>query len=151
MRRITAVVADTNSAGRALCEGVLQHQEDIVVVAHVARYDEAMAAAVELKPRVLLCSRRFAFPANYLIFESLRKKCPSTLGILWADGVIEEGEIIAALAKGALGFVDRSNLARELPEAIRRISDGEAWVRRRVLGAIHELLVRERSSISEIR
>jgi DNA-binding NarL/FixJ family response regulator len=141
MRRITIIVADTRRVGRARCESVLERQDDIVVVSYASEHGEALAAAAELEPRILLCSRRFAWPVNYMFFENLRERCPSTLGVLWADGAIEEDEFLLAVGKGAVGFLQGRHLIKELPEAIRRIDDGEAWVRRRMLGLIRERLI----------
>jgi DNA-binding NarL/FixJ family response regulator len=140
MRRITVVVADTEPAGRSACESLLRHEKDILIVAHAGHRDDAVTMAVALQPRILLCTRRLAAATHYSLFENLRQKCPSTLGILWMDSSVEESELITALAKGAVGLVD-CDLWHELPHAIRRIDHGEAWVPRRMLALICERVV----------
>ena len=138
MRRITAIVADPSRAGRLVCSKALQDRDDIVVVKYAGEHDEALAAATDLKPRILLCSRRLALPADYLLFENLRERCPLTLGVLWSEGAIEDDEIMLAFSRGVVGFVEGPDPRREMREAIYRVDDGEAWVRRRILGLIRE-------------
>jgi DNA-binding NarL/FixJ family response regulator len=139
MRRITVVVADSEPAGRALCESLLRHEKDILIVAHAGQRDDAVTVAIDLQPRILLCSRRLAAATHYSLFETVRQKCPSTLGVLWMDSAVEESELITALAKGVLGVVD-GELRHQLPQAIRRIDHGEAWVPRRMLAVMRERL-----------
>lgn len=141
MRRITVVVADTEPAWRAACNSVLGHEDDISIVAHAGQLDDAVAAVVELKPRILLCSLRFAAAASYSLLATLRQECPATLGVLWTDDTVGENQVIAALAKGALGLLNRNDLQRQLPQAMRGVDGGEAWVPRRMLGRILDRLV----------
>ena len=141
MRRVTVVVADTDSKARSLCESILQHERHIALVAHVERHDDALAAVLEFAPRILLCGQRFAAPAGYSLLETLREKSPSTRALLWTHGAFEKKQLIAALTKGAAGFVDRDDFPAQLAQAIRSIDAGEAWVSRKMLGAIGDRLV----------
>jgi DNA-binding NarL/FixJ family response regulator len=142
MRRITVVVADTEPAGRAVCESVLRHEEDILIVAHAGQHEDAVVAAVELRPRILLCRLRLAATTGYSLLATLRQKCPATLGVLWTDDTVEENQLIVALANGARGFLNRNDLRLQLPRAMRAIDGGEAWVPRKMLGRILDRLVR---------
>ena len=141
MRPITVVVADTEPAGRALCESVLRPEEDILIVAHAGQHKAAVAAIVELRPRILLCSLRLAATAGYSLLATIRQKCPATLGVLWTDDTVEENQLIVALANGALGFLNRDDLRLQLPKAMRGVDGGEAWVPRKMLGRILDRLV----------
>lgn len=141
MRRITVVVADTEPAWRAVCHSVLGHEEDISIVAHAGRHDDAVAAVVELKPRILLCSLPLAATAGYSLLAALWQECPATRGVLWTDDTAGESQLLAALAKGARGLLNRNDLQRQLPQAMRGVDGGEAWVPRRMLGRVLDRLV----------
>ena len=142
MRRITVVVADSEPGWCAVCESVLRHEKDILIVAHAEQHDDAMAATVQLSPRILLCSLRLAATASYSLLATLRQRCPATLGLLWTDDAVEEDQLIAALAHGALGFLNRNDFRRQLARAMRGVAGGEAWVPRKMLGTINDRLVR---------
>jgi len=136
MSPITVVVADNEPAGHRACESVLRRERDIRIVAHVNHHDEALLAALEIKPRVMLCGRRFAAVADYLLFETLHEKCPNTLILFWTDADRDANELIVPLAKGAGGFIDRAQLRRDLSRALRGLNKGEAWVPRSILGLV---------------
>ena len=141
MHRITVVVADTQPAWRAICNSALEHEDDISVVAHAGEHDDAMAAVVEFRPRILLCSLRLAATAGYSLLATLRQECPATRGVLWTDDTVGETQLLAALAKGALGLVNRNDLKRQLPQAMRGVDRGEVWVPRKMLGRVLDRLV----------
>jgi len=141
MRRITVVVADTDSRARAMCENVLRHERHIAIVAEVERHDDALAAVLEFTPRILLCGQHFAAQGGYSLLETLRERSPSTRVLLWTNGAFDKKNLITALMKGAAGFVERNDFPAQLPQAIRSIDAGEAWVSRKMLGAIRERLV----------
>ena len=138
MQRITVVVADSEPGWCAVCESVLRHEKDILIVAHAEQHDEAMSATVQLSPNIL----RFAATASYSLLATLRQRCPATLGVLWTDDTVEEDQLIAALAHGALGFLNPNDFRRQLARAMRRVARGEAWVPRKMLGTVRDRLVR---------
>ena len=135
MRSITIVAVDAGAG-----ESALSDRQDIVIVARATRIEDAIAAAVELNPRILLCGHGFAVSTQYALFDAVREKCPSTLSVLWSETDIDESDVITALVKGAVGLVKRSDGGDRLAYAIRRIDGGEAWVSRKTLGAIRAQL-----------
>jgi DNA-binding NarL/FixJ family response regulator len=141
MRRITVVVADSEPGWCAVCESVLRYEKDILIVAHAEQHDDVMAATVQLKPRILLCSLRLAATAGYSLLATLRQRCPATLGVVWTDDAVAEDQLIDALARGALGLLNRSDLQRQLAQAMRAVAGGEAWVPRKMLATIGDRLV----------
>jgi DNA-binding NarL/FixJ family response regulator len=142
MRRIAVVVADSEPGWCAVCESVLRHEKDILIVAHAEQHDDAMAASVQLKPRILLCSLRLAATVGYSLLATLQQRSPATLALLWTDNAVDDDQIIAALAHGARGFLNRNDLRRQLARALRGVAGGEAWVPRKMLGTIGDRLVR---------
>jgi DNA-binding NarL/FixJ family response regulator len=141
MPPIKVVVADSEPGWCAVCESVLRHEKDILIVAHAEQRADAIAATLELKPRILLCSLRLAATAGYSLLATLRQTCPATIGVLWIDDAVDENQLIAALANGAQGFLNRNDLRRQLAKAIRGVAGGEAWVPRKMLGTIGGRLV----------
>src|SRR5947207_15689375 len=114
MRRISVIVADSEPGWCAVCESVLRHEKDILIVGHAEQHDDAMAATVQLSPCILLCSLRLAATGSYSLLATLQQRCPATLGVLWTDDAVEEEQLIAALAHGARGFLNRNAFRRHL-------------------------------------
>lgn len=142
MRRITVVVADSEPGWCTVCEGVLRHEKDILIVAHAEQHDDAMSVTVQLSPNILLCSLRFAATASYSLLATLQQRCPATLAVLWTDDAVGEDQLVWALGRGARGFLNRNHFRRQLARAMRGVAGGEAWVPRRMLGTIGDRLIR---------
>ena len=141
MRSISVIVADTDAAGRVVCRQILEAHADISIIADTLHHDDALRVAAKLNPRILLCSDRLAAKTDYAIFENVRAMCPSTLGLLWTQTIVDDEDVMAALTSGALGVVQGADLSRDLARAIRDLDRGEAWVMRKALATIRERLV----------
>ena len=140
MPRITVVVADVERD--PLSKSAFGDEPDIAIVARATRSSEAVAAVLRFNPRILLCSQRLAATQEYSLFDDIREMCPSTLAVLWSERLLDEKDMSVALTKGAVGVIAGESWDKRLADAIRRIDGGEAWVSRKMLGAIRDELIR---------
>lgn len=139
---ITVTIADCNRARRVACERLLRDQQDISVVAQAATSEDVVATVLDLKPRVVVSDVALAADCDHSLLLTLRRECPATRVILLLGSTIKEERLMLALASGSVGFLTREAIRYQLPQAVRRIDRGEAWVPRKMLGRILDRLVK---------
>src|SRR5882724_2778836 len=125
MQPITVVIADDDCAERGACERLLRREQNILVLAEAVKHRDAIATAIELKPRILLCSLNLASAAGCSLLLTLRRECPATLVVLLTDSSIREDRLMLALANGAMGLLTRKALRFQLNLAVRGVDRGE--------------------------
>jgi DNA-binding NarL/FixJ family response regulator len=138
MQLITVAVVDWDRTECAACERLLRREQGISVVAPTATSEGVVAAALRVKPRILLCSLGLAVASGCSLLLTLRRDCPETLVVLLTDSTIHEDRLMLALASGAVGFLTRETLRFQLLRAIRGVNEGEAWVSRKMLGSMFD-------------
>jgi two-component system response regulator DesR len=102
-------------------------EEDIVVVAEVARGDEVVAAARTARPDVALLDIEMPGGGGLPAAQVLHECMPSCrVVILTTFG--RSGYLRRAMESGAVGFLLKDAPADDLPVAIRRVMQGERVV-----------------------
>ncbi|GGR67374.1 DNA-binding response regulator [Micromonospora fulviviridis] len=136
---IRTLIADDEQLVRAGLRLILEAAPDIAVVGEAADGDEALAAAVRLRPDVVLLDVRM----------------PGTDGLTAAPRIVAEGPRVvmlttfdrdeyvhAALRAGAVGFLLKDTPPRELAAAVRTVAAGNAMlaptVTRRLISSFAE-------------
>ncbi|MFC0029556.1 response regulator [Micromonospora chaiyaphumensis] len=136
---IRTLIADDEQLVRAGLRLILEAAPDIAVVGEAADGDEALAAAVRLRPDVVLLDVRM----------------PGTDGLAAAPRIVAEGPRVvmlttfdrdeyvhAALRAGAVGFLLKDTPPRELAAAVRTVAAGNAMlaptVTRRLISSFAE-------------
>lgn len=137
MRAITVAIADDNREKRAKYEHALQGAQGIMVLTDIAANESDITRIRRLNPRVLLVSLKEATDADCAMLNLLRRECPEMRMILLTDeSVIQEDQVMQALAKGAHGYLNPEADPVHISKAVHVIDRGEAWVPRRMLGGI---------------
>jgi DNA-binding NarL/FixJ family response regulator len=121
MSRLRVVIADDQPLMRAGFRAVLEAAGDIEVVAEAGSGEEAIAAAAEHAPDVILMDIRM--PGMNGI-EATRKLPRQRVLILTTFGLDEY--IIDALRAGASGFMLKDAPTQELVRAVRSVAAGDA-------------------------
>ncbi|MFG2165154.1 response regulator [Micromonospora chersina] len=136
---IRTLIADDEQLVRAGLRLILEAAPDIAVVGEAADGDEALAAAVRLRPDVVLLDVRM----------------PGTDGLAAAPRIVDAGPRVvmlttfdrdeyvhAALRAGAVGFLLKDTPPRELAAAVRTVAAGNAMlaptVTRRLISSFAE-------------
>ena len=137
---VRVVIAEDQAAVRAGFRALLNHADDIEVVAVAANGEEAMRTAIEHRPDVILMDIRMPVLDG---LEATRR--------IVADPVLSDVRVVvlttfeideyvfAALEAGASGFLVKDIEPDDLREAVRLIADGQALlapsITRRVIEA----------------
>jgi two-component system response regulator DesR len=124
---IRVLLAEDQGMVRGALAALLQLEEDIEVVAEVARGDEVLAAALESQPDVALLDIEMPGSSGLEAAQALSQQLPSCrIAILTTFG--RSGYLRQAMASGATAFLLKDAPAADLAVAIRRVMAGERVV-----------------------
>jgi two-component system response regulator DesR len=124
---IRVLIAEDQAMVRGALRALLAMEDDIEVVAEVARADELLASALESKPDVALVDIEMPGGDGIAAAAALHEKLPQCRSlILTTFG--KPGFLRRALATGSFGFLIKDAPPDQLAHAIRRTARGERVV-----------------------
>ena len=124
---IRVLLAEDRAMVRGASAALLRLEEDIEVIAEVARGDEVLPAALETQPDVALLDIEMPGGGGLNAASVLHEHLPSCrIVILTVFG--RSGYLRQAMESGAVGFLLKDAPAAELAVAIRRVVAGERVV-----------------------
>ncbi|MFJ2033870.1 response regulator [Streptosporangium sp. NPDC087985] len=163
---LRVLVADDQDLFRGGFSMILDAQPDITVIGEAADGAQAVRAAIELRPDVVLMDIRMP---NVDGVEATRRICESTAARVLVLTMFDLDEYVyAALRAGACGFLLKDVHRDELVRAVRVVAAGEALlaptVTRRLIAGLarsghpvprlrarlDELTVRERETLGQV-
>jgi DNA-binding NarL/FixJ family response regulator len=136
---VNILIADSDKASRAAIARAIQSLRGMRVVGEAQTGLEAVSATARLKPGVVLLDLKLSSEFGASLIAILRRKSARTRVILLV-GRAPESRILEALSHGAVGYVNKKEIARFLPEALEAVSSGEAWMSRRLIPKIMDRL-----------
>ncbi|MBI5084948.1 MAG: response regulator transcription factor [Acidobacteria bacterium] len=125
--RITVLLADDHSLVRKGFRRMLEDDEAIEVVGEAANGPQAIEAALELKPRVVVMDLAMPELDGIQAASQILKQLPGT-GILILSMYSEDTYVRNAFAAGARGYLLKNALEVDLPYAIKEIAAGRKVV-----------------------
>jgi two-component system response regulator DesR len=124
---IRVLLAEDQVMVRQALATLLDLEEDIEVVAQVARGDAVLAASVANRPDVALLDIEMPGGDGLSAAEELRREMPE-VKVLILTTFGRPGFLRRAMESGAVGFLLKDAPAAELAKAIRRVLAGERVV-----------------------
>jgi two-component system response regulator DesR len=152
---IRILIAEDQAMVRGALASLLSLEEDLEVVAEIARGDEVLAAARACSPDVALLDIEMPGANGLEVCEQLATALPA-LRVLIVTTFGRPGYLRRAMQGGAAGFLLKDAPAQELAEAIRRAVAGERIVDPALAAAAlrqgaNPLTAREREVLSTAR
>ncbi len=124
---IRVLLAEDQAMVRGALAALLSREQDIEVVAEVARGDEVVQAASTSQPDVALLDIEMPGGSGLQAAQALRQSLPSChIVILTTFG--RTGYLHRAMESGAVGFLLKDAPAKTLAAALRRVMHGERVV-----------------------
>ena len=124
---IRVLIAEDQAMVRGALASLLGLEDDLEVVAQVARGDEVVAAALAARPDIALLDIEMPGATGLVAAEALKRELPECrVLILTTFG--RPGYLRRAMEQGAAGFLLKDTPAHELAGAIRRAVAGERVV-----------------------
>jgi len=128
---ITVMIVDDHEMVRKGAKGYLEAQPEITVVAEAESGAEAVSLAREYVPHVVLMDLVMPGMDGVEATRKVKDVSPRTQ-IIILTSFHEDEHIFPALQAGAVSYLLKDVKAKELVEAIRRASKGEATLHPRV-------------------
>jgi two-component system response regulator DesR len=124
---IRVLLAEDQAMVRGALVALLRLEEDIEVVAEVARSDEVVAAALVARPDVALLDIEMPGGGGLPAAQRLHECLPSCRVVMLTT-FGRSGYLRQAMQSGAVGFLLKDAPADDLAVAIRRVMQGERVV-----------------------
>ena len=128
---IRVLLVDDHAVVREGLRTFLELQDGIEVVGEAGDGAEALAAAEELSPDVVLVDLVMPGVDGIEAIRGLRERVPSTRAIVLSS-FIDDEKLFPAVRAGAAGYLLKDVQPQELVEAIRTVHDGGALLHPRV-------------------
>lgn len=144
-------MADDQHLVRGAIAALLNLEPDLDVVAEVARGDEIVRVALDVRPDVALLDVEMPGLDGLAAAAALVAELPSCK-VLIVTTFGRAGYLRRAMEAGALGFVVKDAPAEQLAEAVRRVARGErvvdpALAAATLAGGVSPLTARERDAL----
>jgi two-component system response regulator DesR len=151
---IRVLLAEDQALVRGALSALLNREQDIEVIAEVARGDEVVAAALAARPDVALLDIEMPGGSGLEAAQALQKALPTCRSVILTT-FGRSGYLRRAMESGAVGFLLKDAPASELAVALRRVMAGERVVDPELaLSALSEgnnpLTTREREVLSAL-
>ena len=124
---IRVLLAEDQAMVRGALAALLSREQDIEVVAEVARGDEVVEAALATQPDVALLDIEMPDGDGLAAAQALRKALPTCHSVILTT-FGRSGYLRRAMESGAVGFLLKDAPAAELAVALRRVMKGERVV-----------------------
>jgi two-component system response regulator DesR len=124
---IRVLLAEDQAMVRGALAALLSREQDIEVVAEVARGDEVVQAALASQPDVALLDIEMPGGDGLAAAQALQKARPSCRSVILTT-FGRSGYLRRAMESGAVGFLLKDAPAAELAVALRRVMKGERVV-----------------------
>jgi DNA-binding NarL/FixJ family response regulator len=136
---IRVLIADDHAVVRQGLRAFLDLQDDLVVVGEAADGEEALAAAAELAPDVVLIDLVMPRLDGIEAIRRLREIAPDSRAIVLSSFVDDE-KLFPAVRAGAAGYLLKDVQPQELVAAIRTVHGGGALLHPTVAARLMEEL-----------
>jgi len=148
-------MADDQHLVRGALAALLNLEPDLEVVAEIARGDEVVRTAVDVRPDVALLDVEMPGLDGLAAAAALHAEVPSCK-VLIVTTFGRAGYLRRAMEAGALGFVVKDAPAEQLADAVRRVARGErvvdpALAAATLAGGASPLTARERDALVAAR
>jgi|SRR5579875_707550 len=135
---IKVILADDHVGVRRSLRQMLDHEQDLEVVAEAAELFTAVHKVHHHVPHVLVLDLQMPNGSSLEAIRALRERVPDTeIVVLTMD--LSPAFAQAALTAGAVGFVIKDRSDVELPEAIRAAARGGEYVSPQVAAGVDRL------------
>jgi two-component system NarL family response regulator len=124
---IRVLVADDHALFRRGLEMVLSHEPDLLLVGEAADGDQAIVAAIDLLPDVVLLDIRMPRRSGIEAAAAIKQAVP-VAKIVMLTISDDEGDLYEAIKAGATGYLLKEISVDELAGGIRAVHQGQSLI-----------------------
>ncbi len=137
MTAIRVLIADDHAVVRQGLRTFLELQEDVEVVGDVADGEQAVAAALDLDPDVVLMDLVMPGVDGVEAIGRIAQRSPATR-VIALTSFLDDDKVLPAVRAGAAGYLLKDVGPNDLVRAIRTVHEGEALLHPAVAARLME-------------
>jgi DNA-binding NarL/FixJ family response regulator len=134
-RPITVMIVDDHVVIRSGLRMLIEHDQQMRVVAMAGNQAEALERAAKEKPDVIVLDLLLGDEDALAFLPELCEASP-TSRVLVLTGVQNPDAHRRAIRRGAMGIVLKEHAADQLLKAIEKVNKGEVWIERSMMGSM---------------
>ena len=132
-RPIRIMIVDDHAVIRAGLRMLLEQDQSMSVVAMVGTRAEALRHAASEQPDIIILDLLLGDDDGLAFLPELCETSP-TSRVLVLTGVQNPDSYRGAIRRGAMGIVLKEHAAEVLLKAIKKVSEGQVWIDRSMMG-----------------
>ena len=148
MDKIKILIADDHAVVREGTRQILEHEQDLKVVAEAGDGEEAVELAERFKPHVAIIDIAMPKLDGIEATRQIKVLCPAT-AVLILTAYDDDQFIFSLLEAGAAGYLLKSVRGRELVDAVRAVYAGESVLHPSVARKVLNRFVPSAESLKE--
>jgi len=125
--RIGVAVVDADPLAREGLRAIIAAEDNLSLLQETAQVNSILASASRARPDVIFVEAGLGSEHAGAVIRTLRRSLPHARVIAFGLGNREE-EVFHVFEAGAVGYVVRTSIRRDLPAAIRRARSGLRYV-----------------------
>ena len=138
---ITVMIVDDHVVIRSGLRMLIEHDQQMRVVAMAGTQAEALERAAKEKPNVIVLDLLLGDEDALAFLPELCEASPDSR-VLVLTGVQNPDAHRRAIRRGAMGIVLKEHAADQLLKAIEKVNKGEVWIERSMMGSMIQELSR---------
>ena len=123
MDKIRILIADADAYMRANTRQILEHEEDMAVIAEATNSEDAVAQARKYRPDIVIIDLIAPVADGIKAARKIKTCCPTT-SVLILTSHDDKSYVMTAVEAGADGYILKNNHAEVLLETIREAYSG---------------------------
>ena len=140
-RPITIMIVDDHVVIRSGLRMLIEHDQNMRVVAMAGNQEEALERAASETPDVIILDLLLGDEDALTFLPELCQASPKSR-VLILTGVQSPDSHRRAIRRGAMGIVLKEHAADQLLKAIKKVNEGEVWIERSMVGDMIQELSR---------
>ena len=134
-RPITIMIVDDHVVIRSGLRMLIEHDQQMLVVAQAGSRAEALDRAANTLPDVIILDLLLGDEDGLSFLPELCQASPNSR-VLVLTGVQNPDAHRRAIRRGAVGIVLKEHAADQLLKAIKKVHEGEVWIERSMMGSM---------------
>lgn len=148
MSPVSVLIVDDHEVVRVGLKTLLGRRRDLVVVGTAASAEEALAAAVQHRPELVICDVRMPGVSGVEVCREIRSRLPGTR-VLMLTSYADQDAVLASILAGASGYLLKDTTGQDLVDAIHQVAAGASLLDPAVTGVVLARLKAEVSGGAE--
>jgi DNA-binding NarL/FixJ family response regulator len=123
------LIADDHTLVAEGLRYVIEAEADFEVVGYAENGQEALRLSAEKSPDIVIMDNAMPVLNGIEATRLIRERCPQTR-VIMLSMYCDQVHVLRALQAGAMGYLLKKSVAKELVEAIRRVHAGQHYLTR---------------------